>query len=80
MFALEMYKERKRQERRDEVTYAYLNAKWTMAKKPPSLETILKKLDGKEQIKQAQTPEQMLEYAKWFMANLERREQGGSST
>lgn len=66
MLIVEAHNEKRQQERADMLTQAYLTAAWQRAKRMPKLEKVLESLKPKEP-KRAQTPEEMLAFAKRFM-------------
>jgi len=71
---IDSYNDKKRSEREDSLTYAYLTAAWQRAQKMPSLKQVLEQQRPKEQ-QLAKTPEQMLAFAMRTQARLEGREE-----
>jgi len=71
---IQEYNEKRRQELEFAIVHAYNTARFYRAKKLPSLKTVLEDMRKNQQPERAQTPEEMLAFAKRFMANLEGKE------
>jgi hypothetical protein len=70
---VENHKAQQQQDFEHAIIHAYHTARFYRAKKMPSLRTVLSGI-RKKQYEKAQSPDEMLSFAKRFMANLEGKE------
>jgi len=68
------YKERIRQEQEARIVQAYHTARFYRAKKMPALKKVLESMREKQQSERAQSPTEMLAFAKTFMERYEGKE------
>ena len=74
-YVAEAFREKLQDDREQRLVQAYQTAVFYRAKRLPSLRRIIERMRAAEHgPKRAQTPEQMLAFAKRYMANLERLE------